>query len=98
MATLPHTLKAPSPRKSTLPSTTGRTLSVSQAKTHLLSLLNDLQTDPAPITITKRGRPIAQLIPASPTERPSGYGSMKGTVTIKGDIVSPDHTSWGIKP
>lgn len=72
-----------------------RTLSVSDAKTHLLSVLTDIETKGDRITITRRGRPVAQIVPFVETARPSGLGCMKGTFTITGDIVSPDHGSWG---
>ena len=40
------------------------------------------------LVITKRGKPVARLVPAM-EERPSLFGSMKGTVKIMGDIIEP---------
>ena len=45
--------------------------------------------------ITKRGEPVAKLVPVVPLERPELFGFMRGTVRIHGDIVSPDPESWG---
>ena len=39
------------------------------------------------VTITKRGRPVAQVLPATAeAELPSLYGCMRGTVTFSDDI------------
>ncbi len=40
-----------------------------------------------PVLITKRGRPIAKLVPAD--ESPEFLGRLQGIVTIHGDIESP---------
>ena len=44
-----------------------------------------------PLTITKRGKPIAQVVPPTPVEKPEGstFGCMAGTVEILGDLVEP---------
>jgi antitoxin (DNA-binding transcriptional repressor) of toxin-antitoxin stability system len=48
------------------------------------------------LLITKRGVPIAQVVPPPPVEAPaSGFGVMAGTVVELGDIVSPlDDSDW----
>ena len=91
----PHTKKRAKLKGKAAPGV--RTLSISEAKTHLLSIVDNVQTDHRPITITKRGQPVAQIIPFAPAKRVSGYGCMKGTATILGDIVSPDHAAWESK-
>ena len=45
-----------------------------------------------PLT-TKRGKPVRKLIPVN-DRRPSFIGSMKGTMRITGDIVSPVGVQW----
>ena len=50
-----------------------------------------------PILITRFGKPVAQVVPPSSPERPEGWlGSLAGTATIEGDIVSPvlDPNDW----
>lgn len=43
--------------------------------------------------ITKRGKPVAKLVPLD--EHPESFiGSMKGTMEIVGDIVSPIDVKW----
>jgi antitoxin (DNA-binding transcriptional repressor) of toxin-antitoxin stability system len=46
-----------------------------------------------PITITKHGKPVAQLVPV-PGQTESLFGYMKNTLTIKGDIVSAVREEW----
>ena len=52
------------------------------------------------ITITKRGKVVAQLVPPPP-ERSEDFvplsGRMRGRGKILGDIVSPDYEAWGMK-
>ena len=44
--------------------------------------------------VTKRGEPVARLVSAGGS-LPSAFGFMRGTVTGRGDIVSPDHDACG---
>ena len=46
------------------------------------------------VIVTKRGEPVARLVSAAGS-LPSAFGFMRGTVTGRGDIVSPDHEAWG---
>jgi prevent-host-death family protein len=74
-------------------------IAAAKAKTHFLQLLDEVERDHRPITITKRGRVVAQLISASDPQPISKFdqvfGRMAGTVKITGDIVSPDWEQWG---
>jgi prevent-host-death family protein len=74
-------------------------IAAAKAKAHFLQLLDQVERDRLPITITKRGRVVAQLTPAVEEPKESALDSMigrlKGTMTITGDIVSPDHEFWG---
>lgn len=73
------------------------TVSVSEFKATCLALLQKVRRTGQPILITRRGEPIAQVIPPLPAERPADWiGSMRGTGRILGDIVSPvmDESDW----
>jgi len=74
-------------------------IAAAKAKTHFLQLLDEVDRDHLPITITKRGRVVAKLVPASEPQKISKfdqvYGRMAGTGRITGDIVSPDWEAWG---
>ena len=61
-------------------------LSVSKFKATCLSVLNDVKTLRKRVIITKRGEPIAEVIPYSRDDRDI---PLKDTVTFMGDIVSP---------
>lgn len=60
-------------------------MNASKFKEQCLALLDNL--DAEGILITKHGRPVARLIPET-SGCASLIGSMKGRITIKGDILS----------
>ena len=62
-----------------------QTIGAAKFKEQCLSLLDQL--DAEGITITKHGKPVALLIPYE-QEWGDLIGSLKGKVTIKGDIFS----------
>ncbi len=59
-----------------------------------LALLD--QVDPEGIVITKRGKPVAKLIPFA-TDSSNLIGALTGKVRIKGDIMSTG-ASWHAEP
>ena len=61
------------------------TIPAAQFKAQCLSLLD--RVGPEGIVITKHGRPVAKLVPIT-TEPAALIGSLKGKLTIKGDIFS----------
>ena len=61
-------------------------LTVSKFKATCLSILDDVQKQKKRIVITKRGKPIAEVVPYLKTDRKV---SLKDSVTFIGDIVSP---------
>lgn len=67
------------------------TIAISKFKATCLAMLDRVKKTGQPLLITKRGEPIAQVVPPPPREAPaeSTYGCMKGTGMIIGDIVEP---------
>lgn len=62
-------------------------------KAKCLKILDEVQRQRKQVTILKRGKPVARLVPIQ--ERSSSFiGSMKGTMDIVGDIVSPLDVRW----
>ena len=51
-------------------------------------LLDFVQRTRQPIVITKRGKPVAKLVPVI-THSDKWFGRLRGKVKIVGDIVSP---------
>jgi prevent-host-death family protein len=74
-------------------------VAISEFKAKCLSLLDQVQKTKKPILVTRFGKPIAEVIPASPLAGPRDWiGSMKDTMKILGDIVSPasDEDEWEV--
>ena len=63
-------------------------------KAKCLKLMDQVRESGREIVITKRGKPVAKLVPLEPKERPPLFGCMKGTFEITGDIVSPIEVEW----
>jgi prevent-host-death family protein len=66
-----------------------RVLSASEFKAKCLACLGEIEKHGEPITITKRGRPVAVLGPAKIKALKSPRDKWAGKVRIVGDIVSP---------
>lgn len=66
-----------------------RTLNASEFKAKCLSILEEIARTGEGLTILKRGKPIAQVLPAVPRDRGFAQDTLKGTVKILGDIVTP---------
>jgi prevent-host-death family protein len=67
-----------------------REVAISEFKAKCLSLLDEVGKTKTPLRVTRRGKPIADVLPpASTTEERDWIGSMSGEVEITGDIISP---------
>ena len=65
-------------------------IAISKFKAKCLSLLEEVNKTKMPLRVTRRGIPLADVVPASPeAEERTWIGSMTGTLKISGDIVSP---------
>src|SRR6202158_845949 len=65
-------------------------IAISEFKAKCLSLLEEVDKTKVSLRVTKRGRPIAEVIPASPNmEERNWLGSMADSMEITGDVVSP---------
>lgn len=67
------------------------TLPVSEFKARCLQLLKEVETKGDRIVITKRGKPVAEVVPSKKNIRPL-RGMWKDSVKILGDIVSFETT------
>ncbi len=65
------------------------TLGASEFKAKCLRLLDRVEAEGETLVITKRGRPVAKVVPVSSPKR-SLRGSWKGLVKIKGEVVHFD--------
>ena len=57
-------------------------------KTHCLTIMEQVDATRKPVLITKRGRPVAKLVPVD-ISRDDFIGRLEGVVKIVGDIESP---------
>jgi prevent-host-death family protein len=66
-------------------------------KAKCLQLMDKVARSREPIVITKRGKPVAKLIPAdAPSPRAPLFGYMAGTAEIRGDIVETPQPEWSV--
>ena len=64
-----------------------KTMNASDFKAKCLAVLDEVNATHEVVTILKRGKPVAQLVPFRQT--PFAQARLKGSVTILGDVVSP---------
>lgn len=62
-------------------------------KAECLKLMDQVAKTRQPITITKRGRPVARLAPV-PATPDSLFGYMRDTLRICGDVLAPIDVPW----
>lgn len=66
------------------------TMAISEFKATCLAVLERVRRTGAPIIVTRRGEPVAEVRPPPSADADQAWlGSMRGTATITGDIVSP---------
>jgi prevent-host-death family protein len=71
-----------------------RRIPAAEFKAKCLRLMDEVAKRRLPIVITKRGKPVAKLVPID--QKPIDlFGYMAGTIEIRGDIISPiDDVEW----
>jgi prevent-host-death family protein len=67
-------------------------LPAGQFKARCLKLMDEVRERRVEVVITKRGRPVARLVPIEPP--PALFGAMRGSVLALGDVVSPTGERW----
>lgn len=65
-----------------------RSMPAGEFKARCLALLDEVAATGRPLTVTKRGRPVAQLVAVSPP-RP-----LLGSIVRESDLVSPVDVDW----
>jgi len=71
-------------------------VAASEFKAKCLAIIDEVGKSGAPIVISKRGKPVAQLIRYVDLEEGYAQETLKGTAHLRGDIESPiiPHTDW----
>jgi prevent-host-death family protein len=63
-------------------------IAAGEFKARCLTLMDDVQSTREPLVITKRGKPVAKLVPAD-LEKDDWIGRLDGVFKVVGDIESP---------
>jgi prevent-host-death family protein len=67
-----------------------REIAISEFKAKCLALIEEVDKTKVSLLVTRRGRPIAEVIPTTPNmEERTWLGSMSDSMEITGDLVSP---------
>ncbi len=75
-----------------------KTMAAGAFKAHCLAVMDEVQAKRQSVVITKRGKPVAKLVPVdNKKDDIFGFFKGKGKIEIKGDIVSPAFSpeEWG---
>jgi prevent-host-death family protein len=73
-----------------------KTMAAGAFKVHCLKVMDEVQSKRQAVLITKRGKPVAKLVPVQ-QEKDDIFGFYKGKIKINGDVVSPAFSpeEWG---
>ena len=63
-------------------------------KATCLQVMDDVQRTREAVIITKRGRPVAKLVPLADDAPAHLFGMLKDALWIRGDIVAPTGEVW----
>ena len=65
-----------------------KTIPAGEFKTHCLRIMEEVSKRRQPVVITKKGVPVAKLVPVEQTQRDI-VGCLEGVMEIVGDIEAP---------
>ncbi len=66
----------------------------SKLKSGLSKALSSVESEGATVIVTRRGKPIARLVPIERRKRGPLYGALKGSIVVLGDIIEPIEVAW----
>jgi prevent-host-death family protein len=79
--------------KTEIPKSLQRTMAASEFKAKCLAVMDEVQNKRMPVTITKKGKPVAQLVPIINKDKPDPiFGFLRDKVRIVGDITKPHYS------
>jgi prevent-host-death family protein len=71
----------------------GHEIPAGEFKARCLQLMDQVRATRQPIIITKRGKPVAKLIPIE-EPRPPLFGRLRGHSTARDDLIEPTGEVW----
>ncbi|HEV3275215.1 MAG TPA: type II toxin-antitoxin system Phd/YefM family antitoxin [Terriglobia bacterium] len=63
-------------------------------KAHCLAVMDEVQAKRQTVLITKRGKPVAKLVPVD-QKADDIYGFLRDKGVITGDVIAPAIDDWG---
>ena len=73
------------------------TVSASHLKAKCAEVLDRVERHKTSLIVTRRGRPIARLVPFEKDASLALYGSLSGSVRFWGDVIEPLEVEWEAK-
>ena len=71
-----------------------RTIAAGEFKAKCLALLDEVAESGTSMIVTKRGKPVARLVPV---KQGRGRKSLKGSIVHEGDLLAPIDVRWAAK-
>ena len=68
-------------------------IKASEFKAKCLALMDEVERTGRTVVITKKGKPVAELVPHRPRKK-NARGILKNELFITGDIISPIDVEW----
>jgi len=66
-----------------------KTMAISQFKARALQVLGEVAKTKESVVLTKRGKPLAEVVPFRDSDRQPQPGTLSGVLVFEKDIVSP---------
>lgn len=66
-----------------------KTMAISEFKTHALKIIDQLSKNHETIIVTKRGKPLAKILPYEVTPDSIKPGQLADTLVFEDDIITP---------
>ena len=71
-----------------------QTMAISDFKAHALKVLDKISTSKESVIVTKRGKPLARVIPFQQMKKKNSPGKLIEAKIFEGDILSPIDEKW----
>lgn len=74
-----------------------KSVSATEFKSRCLALIDEVRRTRHPLQITRHGKPVAEIVPASAA---AGRGSnpLEGSILFQDDLISPIAVDWDSAP
>ena len=66
-----------------------KTMAISEFKAHALKVINEVEKSQETVVITKRGKPLAQVVPYRNTAMKPMPGKLADAFVFENDIITP---------